>query len=300
MPVALDEHELTTTIPAAAARMRWPLVKLLRPRQWIKNAFVLAPLVFAAEFLNAPALLHAALAVAFFCVASSATYILNDLRDIEKDRAHPKKRLSRPLAAGVVSPATAKGVLAGLYGVLALGFFWSPLAMAGIAAYMALNVAYSFKLKHVPVVDLFCIATGFVIRIWVGAAAIQVPLSHWMAVTTLALALYLATIKRRQELSSSGASGRLVLESYNVELLDRYAQMAAMGALMFYSLFTMTVRPALAITVPVVLFGIFRYWYLVERHSAGESPTDVVWADWPLAATLLVWGALSLYTLWPG
>jgi 4-hydroxybenzoate polyprenyltransferase len=286
--------ELTTTIPATAAPMRWPLLKLLRPKQWIKNGFVLAPLVFAGVFTQ-PAMVGRALAATvLFCLAASLVYILNDLCDLERDRIHPKKRLSRPLAAGAVTPAQAKAVMAALAVALLAGFTLSPLAMAGIAAYLAVNVAYSFKLKHQPVVDLFCVASGFVLRIAVGAFALPVPLTSWMLITTLCLALYLAAIKRRQELIASGDAGRAVLGRYTVALLDRYAEMSAVGAIVFYSLFTMTVKPALAYTVPCVLFGLFRYWFLVENGN-GESPTDVIWTDIPLGLTVVVWGALCLY-----
>jgi 4-hydroxybenzoate polyprenyltransferase len=291
----VESPELTATVPAATP-MRWPLVKLLRPKQWIKNGFVLAPLVFAGVFRQPEMIGRALIAMALFCLASSAIYILNDLCDLEKDRAHPKKRLSRPLAAGAVAPAQAKAVMAVLAVTLAAGFFFSPMTMAVIAAYLAINVAYSFKLKHQPVVDLFCVASGFVLRIVAGAVALPVPLTSWMLITTLCLALYLATIKRRQELVASGDTGRAVLGSYTVSLLDRYAEMSAVGAIVFYSLFTMTVRPALAYTVPCVLFGLFRYWFLVERGD-GESPTDVVWTDWPLGLTVAVWGGLCVYAL---
>jgi 4-hydroxybenzoate polyprenyltransferase len=286
--------ELTTTVPAASAPMRWPLLKLLRPKQWIKNGFVLAPLVFAGVFTQ-PAMIGRALAATvLFCLAASLVYILNDLCDLEKDRAHPKKRLSRPLAAGAVTPAQAKAVMVAIAVALLAGFALGPLVMAGIGAYLAINVAYSFKLKHQPVVDLFCVASGFVLRIAVGAFALPVPLTSWMLITTLCLALYLAAIKRRQELIASGDTGRAVLGRYTVALLDRYAEMSAVGAIVFYSLFTMTVKPALAYTVPCVLFGLFRYWFLVENGD-GESPTDVIWTDIPLGLTVVVWGALCLY-----
>jgi 4-hydroxybenzoate polyprenyltransferase len=289
--------ELTATVPAASAPMRWPLLKLLRPKQWIKNGFVLAPLVFAGVFTQ-PAMIGRALAATMlFCLAASLVYILNDLCDLDKDRAHPKKRLSRPLAAGAVTPAQAKAVMAALAVALLAGFALSPLVMAGIGAYLAINVAYSFKLKHQPVVDLFCVASGFVLRIAVGAFVLPVPLTSWMLITTLCLALYLATIKRRQELIASGDAGRAVLGRYTVALLDRYAEMSAVGAIVFYSLFTMTVKPELAYTVPCVLFGLFRYWFLVENGD-GESPTDVVWTDIPLGLTVVVWGVLCLMAVW--
>jgi len=203
------------------------LLRLARPKQWVKNGFVLAPLVFAKAFHDTGAVTHALTAFGLFCVASSATYILNDLRDIERDRSHPVKSWSRPLAAGTVKPATAIVLLVVLYAVLVVGVFWSPKAMAVIGAYLVLNYAYSFWLKHQPVLDIFSVASGFVLRIYAGTVAIAVPLSNWMAITTLCLALYLAAIKRRQELATSGDGSREVLRRYTVALVDRYAEISA-------------------------------------------------------------------------
>lgn len=275
------------------------LWKLVRPRQWIKNSFVLAPLVFAGEFANRHAIGQALLAMVLFCVASSAVYIVNDIRDIERDRRHAKKRHTRPLASGAASVPAALALLAVLYGALVLGWFVQPAAVAVICGYLALNLAYSFWLKHQPVLDIFSIAFGFVLRVYAGAQALAVPVSSWMFVTTLCLALYLAAVKRRQELSQSGSEGREVLQRYTVALVDRYAEMAATGALVFYSMFVMSAKPDLVITVPVVLFGLFRYWFVVEKLEGGESPTDALLSDGPLLTTVLVWVGACLWVLWP-
>lgn len=275
------------------------LWKLVRPRQWIKNSFVLAPLVFAGEFANRHAIGQALLAMVLFCVASSAVYIVNDIRDIERDRRHAKKRHTRPLASGAASVPAALALLAVLYGALVLGWFVQPAAVAVICGYLALNLAYSFWLKHQPVLDIFSIAFGFVLRVYAGAQALAVPVSSWMFVTTLCLALYLAAVKRRQELSQSGSEGREVLQRYTVALVDRYAEMAATGALVFYSMFVMSAKPDLVITVPVVLFGLFRYWLVVEKLEGGESPTDALLSDGPLLTTVLVWVGACLWVLWP-
>ena len=275
------------------------LLRLARPKQWVKNGFVLAPLVFAREFNDATAVANGLIAFALFCVASSATYILNDLRDIERDRSHPVKRWSRPLAAGTVKPRTAIALLVVLYAVLVAGWFWSPRATYVIVGYLALNFAYSFWLKHQPVLDIFSIAIGFVLRVWAGAVALDVPVSGWMFVTTLCLALYLAAVKRGQELANSGVHGRKVLERYSKALVDRYAEMSATCALVFYSMFVMSGKPQLVITVPVVLFGLFRYWYVVEMLEGGESPTDALFDDWPLIVTVLAWVGACMWALWP-
>lgn len=275
------------------------LVGLMRPKQWIKNGFVLAPLVFTGEFLE-PAWIGAALLAMFlFCIASSATYIVNDMHDIERDRRHPKKSKTRPLASGAVTVPMALTLLAALYGALFWGWMAAPKVVMVIVAYLALNLAYTFFLKHMPVVDIFTIAIGFVLRVYAGAVALSVPLSGWMAVTTLCLALYLAAVKRRQELAQNGVEGRAVLERYSVALVDRYAHMSATGALVFYSLYVMNARPQMVVTIPLVLFGLFRYWYVVDKLDGGESPTDALLADWQLLATVLGWIGACAWTLWP-
>jgi decaprenyl-phosphate phosphoribosyltransferase len=274
------------------------LFALIRPKQWIKNGFVLAPLVFTGEFMREASLKQALLAALLFCVASSATYIVNDLKDIEGDRKHPTKALSRPLAAGSVSIQAALLLLSLLNVVLIASWFMSPKVVNVIFGYLALNIAYTFVLKHKPVVDIFTIALGFVLRVLAGAVALSVPVSGWMFVTTLCLALYLAAVKRSQELSQSGTEGRQVLKQYSKALVDRYAEMSATCALVFYSMFVMSSHPELVITVPLVLFGLFRYWYVVDVLDGGESPTDALLTDWPLLLTVVGWVAACVWALW--
>lgn len=263
--------------------------KLIRPKQWVKNGFVFAPLIFSGELLNSAALAQASLAAFFFCIASSATYIVNDIHDIELDRKHPKKSKSRPLASGAVSKSEALIILVLLYLILIFGYSLMPKVILVIAAYAILNLAYTFVLKHEPVIDIFTIAIGFVLRVVAGAMALELAPSAWMCVTTLCLALYLAAVKRRQELAQSGVDGRKVLKKYSVALVDRYAEMSATGALLFYSMFVMSARPELVITIPLVLYGLFRYWYVVEALDGGESPTDALLADWQLMLVVVLW-----------
>lgn len=156
------------------------LVKLIRPKQWIKNSFVFAPLIFAGEFLKIGSIYSALFAVLLFCLAASAVYIVNDLKDIEKDRAHPEKSKKRPLASGQVSPKSAMILLVLIY--VALGFSWlvAPKVIYVILVYLLLNWAYTFKLKHEPVIEIFIVAFGFVLRVYAGAVALAVPVSHWM------------------------------------------------------------------------------------------------------------------------
>lgn len=275
------------------------LLRLVRPKQWIKNTFVLAPLVFARLYADPRSVELALLTFVMFCIASSACYIVNDIHDIESDRAHPVKRLSRPLAAATISVRSAGLLLATLYGVLIAGFIVHPPLAVPIAGYILLNLAYTYYLKHQPVLDIFSIASGFVLRVYAGAEGIGVPLSSWMAVTTLCLALFLAAIKRRQELATAGTDARKVLLEYSISLVDRYAEMSAVGALIFYSLFVMSTNTRLVVTIPLVIFGLFRYWYVVEAKEGGESPTDALLTDWPLITCIAAWGVACVYALMP-
>jgi 4-hydroxybenzoate polyprenyltransferase len=265
------------------------LFTLLRPNQWVKNGFVLAPLLFTGKFTDHSAVGDAAFAAVLFCIASSAVYVVNDLVDVQADRKHPTKSKTRPLAAGTVSPLAAAVVLLPLNASLLAAAFVSPNVMAIIAAYLGLNLVYTFVLKNEPVIDIFIIAASFVLRVYAGATALSVTVSSWMFVTTLCLALYLAAIKRRQELSQNGCEGRKVLKHYSLSLVSRYAEMSATGALVFYSMFVMSTRPELIVTVPLVLFGLFRYWYVVEIQDGGASPTDSLLSDRQLQLTVVVW-----------
>jgi decaprenyl-phosphate phosphoribosyltransferase len=273
------------------------LLVLMRPKQWIKNGFVFAPLIFSGKFFNFDSIENTIIATLFFCVASSASYIVNDMRDVGADKNHPKKSKSRPLASGAISKNTALALLGFLYLTLAFGYFVMPKVVLVIAVYLILNLAYTFFLKHEPVIDIFTIAIGFVLRVIAGAVALNLDASVWMCVTTLCLALYLAAVKRRQELAHSSIDSRKVLAKYSVSLVDRYAEMSATGALLFYSMFVMSTRPELAITIPLVLYGLFRYWYVVEVRDDGESPTDALLADWQLMLVIFLWVAASMWAL---
>jgi decaprenyl-phosphate phosphoribosyltransferase len=273
------------------------VLRLLRPKQWIKNLFVLAPLIFSGLFTRESSTLLALFATLLFCVAASMVYVFNDLADRHIDALHPVKRFTRPLASGAVSVGAARALLAMLGALLLLGSYVSIPLVGVLLAYILLNVLYSSWLKRVPVVDIFCVAAGFVLRVYAGAVVIDVPLSSWMLITTLSIALYLAAIKRRDELEVQGDGARAVLGQYTIPLLERFSLMASVCAMVFYSMFVVTTRPVLAFTIPFVLFGIFRYWFLVDRHGRGESPTDALWSDRPLAVTVLLWGVLCAFLL---
>ena len=272
---------------------------MLRPAQWLKNGFVLGPLIFSRSFLSLSAVVHSLAAFAIFCGAASATYIINDLFDRESDRAHPVKRL-RPIASGEVSPRAAVTiVMIAIPLLLAAAFFVSPKFLLAVALYLGLTTLYSIRLKTMPIVDLFAIACGFVLRVWGGAVAIDVVLSVWMFITTLSLALYLASTKRRQELliPSASAESRAVLQHYSVTLMDYYSGIAVVATFVFYGLYIATVRPQLAATVPVVLFGVFRYRYLMEI-SQDQSPTERLVRDPQIILCALLWAAISVVVLY--
>lgn len=284
-----QSNTLRQTLPAT--------IRLMRPKQWVKNAFVLAPLIFSGLFINLASIKSAIVAFVIFCLASSATYILNDYKDIESDKKHPVKSKMRPLASGEISKRQALILMVMLYGAIMICAFFYPKVVTVVAGYLLLNVAYTFYLKHQPVLDIFTIATGFVLRVHAGAIALQVPLSSWMFITTLSLALYLAAIKRRQELMKSGISARDTLKKYSLNLVDKYAETSSTCAILFYSLFVMSDKPNMVYTIPFVLFGLYRYWFIVEMEGSGESPTDALFKDYLLQFTILGWIISCLYSL---
>ncbi len=272
------------------------IFRLMRPKQWIKNSFVLAPLVFSGAFTEIISIQHAFIAFFLFCLASSATYVLNDYKDIENDKLHPEKSKKRPLASGEVSKMQAKILMGILYTTVFVFAPFFPKLIAVITGYLVLNIAYTFYLKHQPVLDIFTIATGFVLRVYAGAVALSVPLSSWMFITTLSLALYLAAIKRRQELAKSGKQARSVLQHYTVSLVDKYAEMSATCAILFYSLYVISDKPDLVYTIPFVLFGLYRYWFVVDSKGGGESPTDALFADTQLQLAIIGWVIACAYS----
>ncbi|MBN4055515.1 decaprenyl-phosphate phosphoribosyltransferase [bacterium AH-315-K03] len=271
----------------------------MRPIQWIKNLFVLAPLIFSGLFLESSSIYSSLLAMGLFCLASSAAYIVNDIKDIKKDRQHPKKQHQRPLASGKIKINHALYLLGGIYSFLIYEYFQQPEIINIIFCYILINILYSFIFKHIAVLDIFSIASGFVLRVYAGAIAISVTVSPWMLVTTLCIALYLAAIKRQQELKNIGHNGRKVLDQYTVALADRYAGAAGIGAFIFYSLFVITTNPNMVLTIPLVLYGLFRYWFLVEIYNNGESVIESLLSDWQLMLSIILWIGTCLWILWP-
>ncbi len=275
------------------------LLRSMRPPQWIKNLFIFAAPIFGRAIGQGPILFRTAAAFAVFCGLSSALYLVNDVVDAEEDRVHPRKS-KRPIAAGRVSPGlawTAAGLLAGAG--LAAAAWLDGTFFAAAAAYVLLNLAYSWRLKHVVILDVFIVAAGFVLRVAAGGFVAGVAPSPWLLVCTTLIALLLALGKRRHELvflEESAAKHRSVLGDYNARLLDQMIAVVTSATAVAYALYCMsgeTVRrfgsEKLLWTAPFVLYGIFRYLYLVYRRGEGGSPEELIVRDAPLLLATALW-----------
>ncbi len=276
------------------------LIISLRPDQWTKNLIVFAALIFAVKLLDPAALALASAAFLIFCVLSGSVYLINDVSDREADRQHPLKRL-RPIASGALGAGTAIAWAIGLSVVaLAAAYALRPLFALAAAAYLALFVLYSRTLKHVVILDVMSIAIGFVLRAVAGGLVIGVPISDWLLVCTILLALFLGLAKRRHEITmlADGASGhRQILEEYDPYLLDQMIAIVAAATLVVYIIYCASPEtaerfgtPLLVLTTPFPIYGIFRYLYLVHRKHGGGSPSDLLLRDRPLLSCVALWG----------
>lgn len=277
------------------------LIKAARPHQWIKNAFVAAPLVFALKVLDLASALRAAAAVACFCVLSSAVYLLNDMVDADKDRAHPVKR-RRPIASGALSMQAARTATAVFTVAALLGCFVLSKPLAAVAGgYFGLNIAYTFRLKRVPFVDVGCISLGFLLRVLAGAYAIGVPASPWLLICTLLLSSLLGFGKRAHELrvlADGGGQSRDVLERYHPGILRLLMGVLGVATFGVYALYTQSTHAlslfstrGLALTLPFVAFGIVRFGWLTFNKPDAESPTDSMLKDKLFLANLVLYAA---------
>lgn len=272
-------------------------LRLARPKQWAKNLLLLAAVLFSGRFRDLGALALAGLAFAAFTLLSASVYAFNDLRDAEEDRRHPLKK-HRPVASGRISPGTA-ALLAGLWGGLGLGLSTQlglPFLLLALG-YLALSTLYSQWTKHQVVLDVLSVAAGFVIRAAAGGFAVQVRISAWLLVCTTLLALFLGLVKRRAELAQAGASGgkqRRILEHYSLPLLDQMISVVAGATVVAYLSYTATVHtggrgPWMMLTIPFVLYGIFRYLYLAHQKGLGAAPEQVLLGDRALQIDLLLY-----------
>lgn len=276
-----------------------------RPRQWPKNLLLFAGIVFAAKLGDGDRWLSAIAIFAAYCAASSAAYLVNDVRDRAADRLHPAKR-HRPIARGEVAPGAALALAAGLVlAAFALAALLGASAVAYLAAFLAVQAAYTVALKHIVLVDVATISGLFVLRAAAGADAVDVRISPWLLACTALLALFLALAKRRAELVLVGADltpGRKVLEGYSLRVCERLLQLAAVATLVAYAVYTVTSRDskALAATIPFVVAGVARYLHLVHRHDLGEEPENVLLRDRPLHAAIAGWVAVAALVLATG
>ena len=291
-----------------AVTLTGDLFRTLRPYQWVKNGFVLMGLMFSHAWDDTLLLQRVAAAFVAFCCVSSAVYVFNDLIDRDRDRIHPEK-CHRPIAAGRLSTSLAimLGSAVGVVGLL-IGW-WAGLGVAIVlTAYMVMNAAYSVRLKHVVILDVFIISTGFMLRIMAGTMGVGIPPSNWLLFCGLMVTLFLGFAKRRAEISviAEGEHGnhRAVLEEYTPILLDTFIAVSAMGVILSYSLFTMSPdtihihgTPNLIYTVPFIVYGLFRYVYLLHTAGSGGDPARDLFRDPHLLISVSGWALVTLWML---
>lgn len=273
------------------------LIRACRPKQWSKNVLLFFGLIFALKLTDPVPDERALAGFLVFCAASSGVYLINDLADLESDRRHPTKR-RRPLAAGVITATQAIGLavillIAAVAGSIALGETFAALTVL----YIVLTIIYSFRLKHIVLIDVFVIAAGFVLRAVAGAVVVNVPISPWLYMCTVLASLFLGLGKRRHELmllSDSAGSHRPILDEYSLPLLDQLIVIVTSAAIMAYSLYTFSAENlprdhSMMLTIPFVLYGFFRYLYLVHQRSGGGSPEEALIGDPPLLISTALW-----------
>jgi 4-hydroxybenzoate polyprenyltransferase len=299
--MSFPERARVLDLPRRRSAVRATLVSL-RPRQWTKNLLLFAGIVFAAKLGDAERWGQAVGAFAAYCAASSASYLVNDVRDASHDRAHPVKR-TRPIARGELSPRLAEAIAALL--ILSAFLLVAPLGLASIlflSTFFALQAGYTLALKHVVLLDVMTIGGLFVVRAAAGAAAVEVRISPWLLLCTALLALFLALAKRRGELVLVGAEatpGRPVLEGYSLALVDQLVTVVAASTVISYCLYTFTARgsKAMMVTIPFVIFGVFRYLLLIHRRDLGEEPEEVLLRDLPILVCIAGWALCAALIL---
>lgn len=277
------------------------LVKAMRPRQWVKNGVIFAALVFDQQMTpdNLPAILRTVAGFIIFCLLSGIVYIINDIADVDADRQHPDKR-KRPIASGQLPIPIARAFAIGaIIVIFPASILLSPQFAAIALTYLLLNLAYSFKIKHIPLLDVFAIALGFLLRVAAGVVLIDVTrFSPWLYVVTTLGSLYLGFGKRRAELAqlAEGANAhRRVLDGYTLPLLDQLITIVSSTTIIAYSLYTFSApnlpeNHVMMLTIPFVIYGIFRYLWLIQVKHSGGAPEDVLLSDRPLQVSIILWG----------
>lgn len=297
------EKSPPASVPAA-------MIRLIRPKQWTKNLLLFAALVFAHKLLDLQAVLLATLGFVSFCAAASSVYVVNDILDLERDRLHPVKR-HRPIASGVVSPALAAvlGLLLTV-GSLTLSFAIGPAFGVATVTYLGMSHFYSLEGKNIAILDVMLIAAGFVIRAVAGALVIGVESSNWFILCTLFLAIFIALCKRKAEmlaLSEGAEATRPVLRFYTLDALNAFIATSMAGVLIAYALYVLDTRftssmsfQVLTLTLPFVMFGVFRYYLLVETSHAGERAEEVLLVDRPIQACVLGFTVVAILAVYAG
>lgn len=287
------------------------VIQTMRPRQWIKNLFVFAPILFSMNIFQPSHVMRASVAFFLFCALAGAVYIINDIADRREDRHHPVKR-NRPLASGRLKAGTAL-LWAGAIALISLwisfgfnkAFFWTVLA------YTAINLAYSLWLKAVVILDVMLISAGFVLRVMGGGFVNEIPLSPWILLITFLLSIFLALVKRRQEMVRSqvsddgGIRSRAILQKYNLPFLDQLISLSTATTLISYFMYVLDPGVKgkfhtdwLIVTIPFVVFGVFRYLFLAYVNNRGENPEEVVITDLPFLLNALLWLGAFVWILY--
>jgi 4-hydroxybenzoate polyprenyltransferase len=284
-------------------------IELLRPQQWMKNIFIFAALVFSKNLFHPEFIFTSFIAFISFCLISSAVYIVNDIADVELDRLHPTKK-NRPIASGKIS--TRKAYFIALSTIILCGLLLIRLNawfIFIILLYFWMNLLYSFWLKRVALVDIFIIATGFMLRVLAGAVVIEVTISHWLVLCTLFVSIFLALSKRRGEIVIAGSYpnyiGREVLKGYPLELIDQFLTISGAGMAISYALYTVAERTVttfhtenLIFTTVFVLFGIFRYMIIMKTKTSDDNPTSIILSDKVLLITVLFWFLTCVFIIY--
>lgn len=282
------------------------LLKTMRPKQWTKNVFIFVALVFDHKLFIPELFLRTLAGFVLLCLLSSSVYLINDLADIEKDRQHPRKR-HRPLASGQLRPGVAVAAVVGLLGVFGPLSFLLDWEFGLIAAiYVGANLLYSFWLKHVVIVDVLIVALGYLLRAVAGAVLVDSEISPWLYICMTLGALFIGFGKRRGEMvlmQAESSNSRRVLQEYNLPFLDELINLVATATIVAYSLYTFSAENlpqnhAMMLTIPFILYGIFRYLYLIHIRGEGGAPDELVFTDRPLLITGVLWAAASVLILY--
>jgi 4-hydroxybenzoate polyprenyltransferase len=279
--------------------MLYAIIKSMRIKQWTKNVFVLAALVFDRQLMNPVSLGRSLAGFFLFCLLSSSVYLINDIMDVEGDRQHPKKK-NRPIASGklpIPVAVAATGLI--LLITFPLAYYLSPVFFGVSVLYFLINLGYSIWFKHIPLIDVLILSSGFVLRVAAGVSLINVErFSPWLYVVTTLFALYIGFGKRRAELSTlaeAASSHRKVLDGYTIPFLDQLIMIVSGTTIVAYSLYTFSApnlpeNHSMMLTIPFVLYGIFRYLYLMQIEQAGGAPDELLLTDRPLQITIILWG----------